>query len=452
MRVLFFSIILTSTIFAVGEAGAIFLLISPGAGAQGTGEAQVAKVDDAYASFYNPAGLAYLQGTHLSGMHVRWLPQLAKDINYEYLGYSRNLGSIGSLGGHFVYLDLGEQQGMDEFGNPTEKFKSYMWASTTSYGTQLNSKSSLGVSFKVFHQKLANSAVGYEEGKPSSTDFAFDVGYLNRITDKLKLGFCISNIGPPIDFIDKDQADPAPTNLRAGLSYDILNNKYNRLTFLSDFNKMLITRYPDMDWDGDGIVGGYDESAIFLGSGFEGADFNMNGSREKNSFGTFDEPFYKAIFTSWLDDWAFGGDLDKDGDGIIGGYNWDISMDANGNEKCDLNERVSTNDIEFSSADYGIYGSGDENGNCTVEKGSSSERKVITEFQEMIYNIGIEYWYANVFALRAGYIYDYEGNIRNLTFGTGVKFAGYGFDFGYTYGDEQQARANTLFFSINMAI
>ena len=59
-------------------------------------------------------------------------------------------------------------------------------------------------------------------------------------------------------------------------------------------------------------------------------------------------------------------------------------LDCPDSLKCDLNERVSTNDVEFSSADYGIYGSGDENGNCTVEKGSSSERKVITEFQEMM--------------------------------------------------------------------
>ena len=41
---------------------AIFLLISPGAGPQGSGEAQVAKADDAYASYYNPAGLGFLKG------------------------------------------------------------------------------------------------------------------------------------------------------------------------------------------------------------------------------------------------------------------------------------------------------------------------------------------------------------------------------------------------------
>ena len=53
-------ILLITKIFAVGEAGAIFLLITPGAGPAGTGEAQVAKSDDAYASYFNPAGLAFL--------------------------------------------------------------------------------------------------------------------------------------------------------------------------------------------------------------------------------------------------------------------------------------------------------------------------------------------------------------------------------------------------------
>ena len=58
-------ILLLSCVFAqlwaVGEAGAIFLLIAPGAGPAGTGEAQVAKADDAYASYYNPAGLGFLK-------------------------------------------------------------------------------------------------------------------------------------------------------------------------------------------------------------------------------------------------------------------------------------------------------------------------------------------------------------------------------------------------------
>ena len=42
-----------SYILAVGEAGAIFLLITPGAGPAALGEAQVAKANDAYATYYS---------------------------------------------------------------------------------------------------------------------------------------------------------------------------------------------------------------------------------------------------------------------------------------------------------------------------------------------------------------------------------------------------------------
>ena len=111
-----------SNLSAVGEAGAIFLLIAPGAGAQGLGEAQVAKADDAYASYYNPAGLGFLKGTEVAGMHVNWLPNLASDLYYEFITYRHHINGLGSLGGHVIYLNLGEQVGMDEFGNPTDNW------------------------------------------------------------------------------------------------------------------------------------------------------------------------------------------------------------------------------------------------------------------------------------------------------------------------------------------
>ncbi len=50
---LFLSFIYIAFLFPVGEAGAVFLLISPGAAAASTGEAQVAKVNDAYVSYFS---------------------------------------------------------------------------------------------------------------------------------------------------------------------------------------------------------------------------------------------------------------------------------------------------------------------------------------------------------------------------------------------------------------
>ncbi|HTY08472.1 MAG TPA: hypothetical protein VMF29_04845, partial [Candidatus Edwardsbacteria bacterium] len=46
---------------AISEGGAIFLLIRPGARACGMGSAFAAVADDASATYFNPAGLAYLK-------------------------------------------------------------------------------------------------------------------------------------------------------------------------------------------------------------------------------------------------------------------------------------------------------------------------------------------------------------------------------------------------------
>ena len=103
---LFFS---SPSIKAQSDAGAIFLLISPGARAGGMGEAQVAVANDAYASYWNPAGLAFQEGSELAVMHVNWLPSLADDMYYEFLGFRRQFPTLGTLGGHLIYLNLGEQ-------------------------------------------------------------------------------------------------------------------------------------------------------------------------------------------------------------------------------------------------------------------------------------------------------------------------------------------------------
>ena len=66
-----------SPLAAQSEAGAIFLLISPGARAGGMGEAQVAVANDVYASYWNPAGLAFLEGSEMAIMHVNWLPTVS---------------------------------------------------------------------------------------------------------------------------------------------------------------------------------------------------------------------------------------------------------------------------------------------------------------------------------------------------------------------------------------
>jgi len=423
---------LITHLFAVGEAGAIFLLIAPGAGPAGTGEAQVAKADDAYASYYNPAGLGFLSGSEAAGMHVNWLPNLADDIYYDFLTYRREIMGIGSFGAHLIFLNLGSQVQTDAEGNELGNFNSNMWAITTSLGTNLSETSSVGIGFKILQQNLGPGA-GSEANEGKSTDFLFDVGYLKKYSFG-NFGFSITNIGPKIWFQDQSQADPAPTNMRIGLFSNVYNDGFNKINIMFDANKLLVSRYQEMDWNGDGIIYGDDELA-------------------------HDDPWYTAVFTSWLDDWYYGGDYNLDNDTRIGGYSWN---DINEDSKIDIGELTASVDAEgeflaFSDVDYGIYGncdlslSGTSPEDCR-EKGSGDDRSFSTELEEMVYNMGAEYWYTDNFVLRGGYIYDQEGKITNPTFGAGIRFAQYGFDFGYTAGEQGHPRANTMFFSVNIAL
>ena len=429
---------ITGISFAQSEAGSIFLLIAPSARAGGMGEAHVGLADDAYASYWNPAGLGFLEGTEVALMHVNWLPNLADDMAYDFFAIRKSYENIGTLGGHLIYLNLGEQTRTDEGANDLGTFASYMFAFNLSYSTKFSARSAFGVNAKVSYQHLSDQGAGGEKGKGSSTDFGFDLGYMKKefLLNNLTLGATITNIGPKVSFVDRGQADPQPTNFTLGLNYQLLDSEFNKLTFVWDINKLLVASYPDMDWDGDGFVGGFDEDGNETN---KDPIYNKEGKQET----AHTDPLWKALFTSWVDDWILGGDRDISPsggqvDGIIGGWNW---IDGNGNGKVDIDENEI---VAAEGGEYNEYGQ--------KEVGSGDDRTFNNEWRQVVHNFGLEYWYSNVFAIRAGYMYDYNGKIFNPTMGVGLRYGGYGFDFGYTFGEPGHPLENTMRFSLNWVI
>jgi hypothetical protein len=69
-------------------------------------------------------------------------------------------------------------------------------------------------------------------------------------------------------------------------------------------------------------------------------------------------------------------------------------------------------------------------------------------------SVGAEYWYGSprLLALRAGYIYEdpREGNRKYLTFGAGLRYDMYGFDFSYIEASDSSPLANTLRFTLSI--
>jgi hypothetical protein len=254
-----------SQALALSQAAVLFLLISPGARAAGMGEAFVALSDDATAAFWNPAGLAFQRGREVTIMHCKWLPQLVSDMSYEFIAYRQYFESLGgTLGANITFLNLGEQNRTGEGGPEViETFQSWDLAVTLCYATQVTSNLGLGVGMRYIRSNLSPVGAGEEKGKGVGNAFAVDLAVLYKMPflKALSFGANLSNMGPKITYVDADQADPLPTNLKIGLAYKVLDSEYNKLTLCMDTNKLLVVRHSD-----------------------EPAD-----------------PFYKAIFTSWSD-------------------------------------------------------------------------------------------------------------------------------------------------------
>jgi len=329
----------------VAEATAIFLQIAPGARAGGMGEAFVALANDATTTWWNPAGLAYMNDQELTFMHVNWLPQFRlDDLYYDFISYVNVVEDWGTVGLNVVFLNLGETERRDDINTYLGTFRTYETAITASYGSTVTDNMALGLNVKFIYSHLADRGTGQEKGSGVATDFAIDLGVLYHTNDPLlkkpiSFGANLSNMGPKMSYIDRAQADPIPTNLKFGLAWHLIDDAYNRLTLVYDMNKLLVRKHDDGETD----------------------------------------PFYIALFTSWLDE-------------------------------------------EFPKA----------------------------FFHDLIYNMGIEYWYTDMVALRMGYWNDELGKVKPITYGASFKVSAYRFDFSYISAGKGHPLTDTMRLSLTI--
>lgn len=359
--------------FAQGEAAVPFLLLAPDSRAGGIGESGAGLADNSSAIFWNPAGIAFQSGTELSITHSNWLPQFQLDLFYDYLTYRQYVEDLsGSVTGSITYMNFGEfvRTGPDS-PDPIGTFRSFDAALTLGYATKLSPDWGLGLNARLIHSRLSDKPTAEEQGKGVATSVSFDIGAMWRPTslvlpfidedigDKISIGVNLSNLGPKIYYIDRDQADPIPTNFRLGFAFNFYKDEYNSISATLDFSKLLVSR-----------------------TGTKTKVIKVKGKDSTITISQSDE-FYKAIFTAW-------------------------------------------GDKPFSE-----------------------------ELRDIVTSGGLEYWYGSpgdfLFALRWGYFYEDPsyGNRKFMTFGAGIRYDMYGFDFSYiSAAEENHPLSETLRFSI----
>ncbi|MCI0751610.1 MAG: type IX secretion system outer membrane channel protein PorV [Flammeovirgaceae bacterium] len=232
-----------------------FLSISPDARRAALGDAGVASSADANAAYWNPALLVNIEENY--GGSLSFTPWLGKFVNDMYIAQLSGFYKITReqvVSGGFKYFDLGTFFARDASGNDDGTFNPREFAFDVTYSRLLTENLSVGLTGRYIHSNLlgAYSSGSFADTKPGNS-VAADVGVLYKKEIKsarpstLALGASISNIGSKISYSNNDNKDFLPTNLRVGTAYTTELDQFNSITFLLDFNKLMVPSPPIRD-------------------------------------------------------------------------------------------------------------------------------------------------------------------------------------------------------------
>lgn len=234
----------SSSFGSASQAGAIFLLIFPGARPNGMGASFCSIADDAMAVYYNPAGAAFQENTNVSLMHANWLKGLYPDMYYEYIGFVKPVEGLGHIGINFIYLTTGETEGTDPYGTPIARWRTFDFSAGVTYSTKLNPDLAFGAGLKFIYSYLAPgwlvTQLFHTRGGGQGSSFALDLSILYKLAKRTNLAVVLQNLGPNIRYIQGGASDPLPRALKLGVSYKILDSSTNRLTIATEVTKVLV--------------------------------------------------------------------------------------------------------------------------------------------------------------------------------------------------------------------
>ncbi len=270
---LLIAIVFTSAVMAqdeqrlnVVQSAVPFLMVSPDARSGSIGDAGVSSTPDENSMHWNPAKYAFIDkqiGVAIN--YSPWLHNLVPDINLAYLtGYMR-LDKNQTIAASLRYFSLGNIQFTNVFGEPIGDYKPNEFALDGTYSRKFTKTLSGAVAARFIHSNLTlGQNVGSQSTKPGNT-IAADVAVYQQIPLQFNgmeglfaWGMNISNIGAKISYSnDNIRKDFIPTNLRFGPSLTLDIDDYNRMSFMVDFNKLLVPTTP-LYGDSNNIIKGMD--------------------------------------------------------------------------------------------------------------------------------------------------------------------------------------------------
>jgi hypothetical protein len=340
-----------------------FLRISPDARSGGMGDVGIATTPDANAAFANIARTPF--ATSKSSIAVNYSPWLrdlsVNDVFIASLGGYHKLDDKQAISASLRYFKLGTVQFTDQAGNDLQQYNPKEFAVDLGYSRKLSNKFSLGIAIRYINSNLARgtfNSLNYKAGSSVAGDLHLYHHGAKENGQGLNWGLTLSNLGSKMSYSsDASQKDYIPANIGLGLAYTKVFDEANKITFALDFNKLLVPTPPVLTG-----VGASDSAAL---------------KKYRD----------QSVVSSWVK--SFG-----DGKGIN------------------------------------------------------------NEIQEVNVSVGAEYFYNNQFGFRAGYFYENanKGNRKYFTVGATIKYSVAALNFSYIFptgnGTNRNPLSNTYRFGL----
>ncbi len=380
-----------------------FMLIAPDSRGGAMGDAGVAVSPDANSIHYNPAKLAFAKDFTNNDFEISigyspWLSQLVPDIDLAFLSGYKQIDKDQTIGASLRYFSLGSITFTNETGGVIRDYKPNEFAISTSYSRKLSEYFSVGIVGKYIYSNLTGGTQAAGQETKAAHAGAADVSFFYTNNDLsvggknaiISAGANVSNIGNKMSYTNATiDRDFLPANLGLGTALTIDFDEFNQFTIALDANKLLVPTPPIYATDSLG-------RPVYNAST---QTYALDAGKQPNV------GVAAGIFQSFTDAPGF----------LIPDENGEIARDAEGN---------------------------------AIIKDGSRFRE---EMREINLSLGMEYWYSQQFAVRAGMFYEHptKGNRQFVTLGAGLKYSVFGLDLSYLVAlTQRHPLANTLRFTL----
>ena len=341
-----------------------FLRISPDARGGGMGDVGIATAPDANAAFANIARTPFATSKASVALNYSpWLRDLAvNDVFIASLGGYYKLDDKQAISASLRYFKLGTVQFTDQSGNDLQQYNPKEFAVDLGYSRKLSNKFGLGIAIRYINSNLAKgsfNSINYKAGSSVAGDLHLYHHGAKENGQGLNWGLALSNLGSKISYSsDASQKDYIPANIGLGLAYTKVFDEANKITFALDFNKLLVPTPP-----------------VLIAGDSSGNAQKLTKYRDQ------------SVVSSWFKSFGDAGNINK-------------------------------------------------------------------EFQEVNISVGAEYFYNNQFGFRAGYFYENanKGNRKYFTVGATIKYSVAALNFSYIFptgnGTNRNPLSNTYRFGL----